>query len=532
MTDDLDMDVVPPATDPVDYPVQEACRFSQSLIWQLQRQYYDRHGISAWGENRIPFSISTSPFIAGAYARLVAAALRDWGPQLDLSEPVYVVELGAGSGRLGFHFLRQMDAFYDDSPLRGVPLTYVLTDLVEKNITFWEQHPSLQPYVAAGRLDFARFDAIADSDLHLRHSGRVLRAGALKNPLIVLANYVLDSLPMDLFWVEGGQLYEVQAALVSSQPEPDLNDGTIIERLELVYDRLPVTTAYYGEAGADAILQFYRQTFEATMLTFPYQVLRCLHTLQQLAGGRLMLISADKGDHHLEDLAHEGAPPIALHDNGFSVQFNYHAVMAYLRGQGAAVFALPYRHASLDIMAAVLNAPATTETALAYHDHIILNNPDDNFTAMLGFEKKETFTALEVLAYIRYKRYDSHMFQLVYPMLTRLVPVLPAALIPELRRMVAQVWHHYYHLNERYNLPFCLGVLLAAIRDYAGALPFFQQSITWYGETPMALFNISLCQHNVGDHAAALATFERIPAEFAAGPEVQDLKQRLLAAQS
>lgn len=83
------------------YLVEEPRLFSQSLIWDLQRRFYERHGVEAWGEGRIPFGISTSPHIATAYARVVFGFLRDWASKLNPQEPVYIVELGAGSGRLG-----------------------------------------------------------------------------------------------------------------------------------------------------------------------------------------------------------------------------------------------------------------------------------------------------------------------------------------------------------------------------------------------------------------------------------------------
>ncbi|MCB0027603.1 MAG: hypothetical protein KDE28_06845, partial [Anaerolineales bacterium] len=76
-------------------------RLSQSLIWQIQRDYFLKTGMAAWQADVVPHEISCNPYIARSYGRLILAYLRDWlAAGLDVTEPIYVVELGAGSGRL------------------------------------------------------------------------------------------------------------------------------------------------------------------------------------------------------------------------------------------------------------------------------------------------------------------------------------------------------------------------------------------------------------------------------------------------
>src|ERR1041385_5117375 len=140
MTDKTDQSSVP------EYILEENKPFSQSLIWQLQRQYYITHGEKAWSQMRIPFGITTNPFIAMAYSHMIYGFLRDWLPLLDMGEPVYIIEIGAGSGRLGFNILNQLDAFYSTSVVKDVPYQYILTDLAEKNIDFWKTQPQLTQY--------------------------------------------------------------------------------------------------------------------------------------------------------------------------------------------------------------------------------------------------------------------------------------------------------------------------------------------------------------------------------------------------
>ena len=105
-----------------DEPLEEPKPLSQSVLWSLQRAYFERAGIAAWSAGAVPMWVTSNPFIAAAYARVVRAFLHDWeagpgGSALDPGQPVYVVELGAGSGRFAYHFLRRLtDATSSDAP--------------------------------------------------------------------------------------------------------------------------------------------------------------------------------------------------------------------------------------------------------------------------------------------------------------------------------------------------------------------------------------------------------------------------------
>ncbi len=143
--------------------VEESKPLSRSLLWQLQRRFFEQHGIDAWRQAIVPHYVTSNPFIADAYARVLFGFLRDWQAgsptPLDPSRPVYLIELGAGSGRFAFHFLQSFLRAYRHSSLGRQRVTYVMTDFAARTLDFWQTHPSLQPLVAQGLLDFAHFDA-------------------------------------------------------------------------------------------------------------------------------------------------------------------------------------------------------------------------------------------------------------------------------------------------------------------------------------------------------------------------------------
>lgn len=199
-----------------------------SLIWRLQRAFYDDRGLTAWSDAVVPNFVTSNSFIAGAYARVVLGMLQDvYGaagsrnPATDYAQPVYIVELGAGHGKLGYlvvEALLRYRAFFPATDCL-LPFKYVLTDVAATNVEAWLQHPHLVDFMEAGALDVAVFDAERDSELRLRKCGVTLKAGAVANPVVFLANYVFDSLATDAFRIENGTL---QQACVSLHAQPSL----------------------------------------------------------------------------------------------------------------------------------------------------------------------------------------------------------------------------------------------------------------------------------------------------------------------
>ncbi len=72
--------------------------FSHSLLWDLQREYFETASVTAWSTHTVPLYVTNNPALARAYAAVVAAWLEDAGAT---DAPLTIVELGAGPGRIG-----------------------------------------------------------------------------------------------------------------------------------------------------------------------------------------------------------------------------------------------------------------------------------------------------------------------------------------------------------------------------------------------------------------------------------------------
>jgi tetratricopeptide (TPR) repeat protein len=499
--------------------LEQGQRLSRSILWQLQRSFFERLGIEAWRLGTVPYYISSNPYLANAYARLVLGFLRDCHavtptPQadsfvpLDPSQPVYIVELGSGSGRLAYHFLRKFLDILGHSPLRDVPIKLIMTDFAEPIIHFWQTHPTLAPFVVSGQLDFARFDAERPQEPALLHSGQRLVPGMVKNPIVLLANYFFDSIPQDCFCIQNGQLGESRLTLTSSQPESDLGDPMLLSRVEVTFECQPISpdVEYYGDPDLDQILRQHQQHLDNTVFSFPNVALQCIRFFRDLAGGRLLLLSADKGYHQENELLGRGQPEIELHGS-FSMQVNFHAISQYFRNQGGLALQAAYHHAYLNVGAFLLGTLAqnAVETRLAFMEVIERGGPDDFFSLKQGVEKHyEALSLQQIVAYLRLSGWDSNIFLGCFPTLLDQVNSATKIWRHELHRAIEQVWENYYPIGEEKDLAFCMGVLLYRMQYYSEALSYFQRSLQLHGSNLSTLYNMAMCHYGLRQLDAAL----------------------------
>jgi hypothetical protein len=86
-------------------------RCSDSLLWKLMMSFYDRKGVESWSQGIVPHFITCNAFIGRAYAKVLLGFLSDCSQAsskitLHRSHCLYIVELGAGSGKFSFFMLK------------------------------------------------------------------------------------------------------------------------------------------------------------------------------------------------------------------------------------------------------------------------------------------------------------------------------------------------------------------------------------------------------------------------------------------
>lgn len=508
------------------YLLAGAQPFGQSLLWDIQQAYYADKGVQAWREDELPHYVTSNPTMANSYAEIVLAFWRDQQRIAKAgNEPLYICELGAGSGRFAFHFLRRLTALCEQQGVSPASFCYVLTDVAERTLQFWRRHPRFQAYFEQGMLDLALFDVTQASQLQLQQCGRTMTAGALRRPLIALANYLFDTIPQELIYVDDGRAYQCLVTLLTDEDPKTLPVEQLVAHLQVEYEYRPLAGMTFPEPQLQQLLESYQHSLSDTHLLFPAAGLRCVARLKALSGAGLLLLSADKGSHHLSDFEGRKPPTLVSHEGCFSLSVNYHAFKTYCeQSSGLALFPDQYHHLNVGCVLLLDQAEAYGETRGAFQRHVQEFGPDEFYTITKHARRNiEKMSAADILAYLRLSFYDAHLFAKYQPRLLALVPKLSGRDRTGLIEAVDKVWHNYFPLGEKEDLAYQLAHLLGAMEQYDRALIYLERSIKIYGEHPGPLCQMAVCYRFLDQSDRAELLLKKVLARDPANVQAQTL---------
>ena len=470
---------------------------SRSLLWEAQRAFYDEIGIDAW-RGPVPHYVTSNPRFAQAYADTVLGFARD-AQATARGRTLHVIEIGAGSGRFSYYFLRAFLEALDASSLKGLPFRYVLTDFTARNVDFCAAHPSLAPFVARGVLDFAIFDAERDTTLDLRRAGTRLAPGSSDGAIVAIANYVFDSLPQDAFKVRGGKLYETRVSTYAPHPSRTDVDRGMLDHVTIKFrDRLAGNVTY-DDAVTDEILRGYARLPRAQFL-FPHAALRCVGRLAALGNGSLLALIGDKGN-DLDDIVssdggEDGEGPYIARHGSISVSLNFHAFAELARISGGQMLRTSFRQTDITVAGLLLGEhPARyPDTALAYRSAFEHQGPDDIYALRHALADAGGATdAATVVAVIRASGWDPRVVEKCLAQLARLAPNADAETRTDLVTAIRRAYEGYYFIGEDNDLAFDLGAFLYALGEVHDALAMFGDSERHFGPRADARWNAGVC---------------------------------------
>jgi tetratricopeptide (TPR) repeat protein len=492
----------------------EKCQvFSNSLLWELQQRYFTLMGVEAWRQTKVPHYITSNPTVANSYAEIVFACWRDQNQLTYSSEPLSICELGAGSGRFAFHFLKRLTRLCEQAGLAPTSFRYVLTDLAESNLDFWRRHPRFQTFFESGLLDIALFDINQSDQLNLQLSGETISSGSLKRPLVVVANYAFDSIPQELFYINAQQCHQCLVSLVLAEDPETLTVAELLERVQCHYDYRTLTESPYQEPHLTQLLADYQRALTDTYLLFPATGLRCLRRLKALSRQGMMVLSADKGDHTLAALQGKSAPALVRHGS-FSLNVNLHAFKTFCEQTGG-VTLFPDRECDHITVSCLLMSPAPAshvETQNAYQREVRDSGPDDFYTIIKhAREHLAEASVADILAYLRFSHYDSHQFGKYFlPRLLELAAGLSGDERGAVTDTVEKVWDSYFPLGEDLDLAYRIAGLFYEMNDYTRARHYFERSIEIYGQHTGTLFNLAACHQMAGQSEVAESLLRKV----------------------
>ncbi|BBH20151.1 hypothetical protein Back11_14960 [Paenibacillus baekrokdamisoli] len=487
---------------------QQRFRFSEAPIWDLQRTYYEEQGMKAWNNDQVPQYITSNPMIATAYAEMIFGFLQDRSERGEISEPVTILELGAGAGRLAFHVLHKLCELRDFAGIVLPPFRYVMTDLALKNVSGWQNHPALKSFIRQGLLDFAVFDAVHDTELNLVISHTTIRPGDLKQPLLIVANYFFDSIPQELIYVGDGKIFECDVIIEFSENSNLLQPSEALEKMTLNYEHRQAPEYEEETYPYHDVIVLYLQELEDSHILFPVAGLTCLERLNQLSQAGFLLITADKGDHRLENWKF-AEPPQLIHHGSFSLTANYHAIQHVFEQRGAQSLFTTHHYKSINVGCIfMLETPLSyANTRLAYRRFIERFGPDDFFSMKEWVDRQfDTMGLQQILAFWRLGGYDAEFFIQSAKRISSMLSEASDEEMLDIQRGIHIMWSSYYAMEQRYDLALDAGLLLFEMDMYEDAKLFLETSVHADEDesVPTVLYCLAICSYELGLEEAAL----------------------------
>lgn len=454
-------------------------RFSEAPIWNIQRKYYEDKGTKAWNNDQVPQYITSNPMIAASYAEMIFGFLQDRANKGYSSEPVVIVELGAGAGRLAFHVLSELCQLRDYAGITLPSFRYIMTDLAINNVLAWREHPAFQSFIKEGLLDFAQFDAVHDTVLNLVVSGTTIREADVKQPLIIIANYFFDSIPQELIYVGDGRIYEADVFVEYPEQQASLKPSDLLNQISLRYEHRRAPEYEQETFPYRDVIAVYQEQLEDSHILFPVAGLNCLERLNRLSQAGFLLITADKGDHLLDNWKFAEPPELILHGS-FSLTANYHAIQHVFEQRGAMALFPPHHYKNLNV-GCILNVDTPLDyfnTRLAYRRSIIRFGPDEFFSLKMGIDRNlDNMGLQQILSFWRLGGYDVEFFIQSTKRISSLLQDADDGEKQDILSGIQLMWSSHYVMEQRYDLALDAGLLLFESDMYEEAKRFLEISI-------------------------------------------------------
>jgi tetratricopeptide (TPR) repeat protein len=514
------------------HDLERDARLSDSVLWELNRRAYAEMDRDAWSEGVVPSQVSANPQLGRHFAELAVAfwlgAARE--RPLDPAEPLYLIDLCSGSGRLGLYLALELERL---RPLLGEalpPVVVVLTDFQPSFPASMRSVPKLASLAEAGRVDFASFDAADPQPLRLDRSGAVLERGALANPIVVTASYALDSLPCDAFRCSDGRLFELLVRTqVGGGPPGARSARELIEDLELSTRAVAAQRPRYVDAELEALLEAYLRDGRVAGgdWLLPTTGIRALRALRETSSGAGLLLCGDKAYRFVEELAASEDVHVAKHGS-LSVMVNLHAVGTWAEQRGGRAHHSARFGASFTASAFLLPGEGRTlreEVAgpLAVRFRALDDSPPAD--AWRAAEKLvEADAAVEELVRaLRLSGYDPWIFRRCRASLKRKLREASPGEQQDAAQALLRVWENHFRLRADDDVAFDIGCCFFNMQRMAEARRFFEHSVAEEDEHAATFCNLGECEAALGNRAAAERALRRsiaLDPDFARAREV------------
>ncbi len=453
-------------------------RFSQSPIWQIQKDYYKQLGIDTWGKAMVPFVATTNNFVANGYAQTIHAFILDIQQTNNKDFPINIIELGTGHGRFSFMLLNALNKIYGN--IDNPPFRYIMTDIAPISIEAWKNHPKLKPFINTGILDFALFDAVTQEDTQLIISKKSLKQTIKDKPTVIVANFILDVLPYDLFKIQNGTVNQCKVSMnMENQITKDDSTDKIIDNISLTQQYTKCEDNYYQDEKLDRLLEYYKNNIDNSIVQFPLYILKTIDYFRNLSKNSLWLIG-EEANIKLEQL--EGNSSTGIKKEGsFTTRVNLHAITKYLENENTILLSSNLPDQRYDNYA-ILNNIHTNNYAMTKNMFLqtqVLFGPRSFFRFVVSLSRSETkLTDDGILSLLELSKYDPYIVHKFKNIILDICLTTKGFKQKALVKALLKTWNNYYDIGEDFKYAYYIGRMLKRLKASKEALQFFNMSIT------------------------------------------------------
>ena len=503
------------------YPVENGRKLSSSLLWELQREFYEEQNVKAWSKSLVPHFVSSNAYLAHCYARLIIAYATDVykkDPSFNYNDPpentlkyFNIIEIGAGHGKFGYLVLQKLVRLREFWPRENC-FRYILTDFVQDTVDFWEKNESFLNFFRTGLCDYAKFDAEKDTEIVLQRAGHVLDLKNAPNSIFI-SNYVFDTLRQDAFRIQNGKLEEILCSVFSETENDSLKIKGLMDRLKIKWGSRVCDTEYYGDENAElnSILEYYLSKHLQANFLIPIGGLKLIQNVRKMTNNRFMWLLGDKAYTQECEFGGLNDPHIAFHGS-FSFMANFHAIKLYIEKMCKGFSYLTDKLEGFKCAALVVGTPEDIHRRLEFqwYDTMSDYNPEDFSNLQRSIKQENLNPSLKTaLCTTRLAHWDPDVFLKFKRVLIDKTPYASEKEQVDIYRDAYEVWDCYYPLQKEKDVAFEIGRLMMGLRRYDEGIKFFVNSNKLCGEHHVTWYNIGICRSYVGEYEASLNAFDK-----------------------
>jgi tetratricopeptide (TPR) repeat protein len=472
--------------------VEKMIPVEQSKVWGLLESFYKQQGPNAWSQGLVPQGSTANCYIADTYASIVAGFLNDLDRNKIPGNPL-IIELGGGNGRFAWQFMQRLTRYHRPLSDQSINFKYLLTDASESNLNAWKTNTRLKQFYESGLMEYGLLRISENSTIKIGNSD--LDINSLSDrPVIIIANYLFDSIPAEMYGLKNGQLHQI---LLTLNQKNDDAKSSGFDNLEPTYHWQTIEKPQTGLDSLDNIINSYKLITSECVAPVPRLGFKFLNHFVERNKPLLMLAS----DMAFTDPNQFPAEPPLIFDSYFAHYTNFHVFRELFKKYKGGM--CTQRHHDPDFCTAAFFLPGQDFSMGTQHFFSTFDTAKLQLVEFSPYDAHEMNDLLkqgtteptfrQIFSWLRLSRFDPDVaIQCIHPLLE----AIHRSDNNLNKQMLCESYLESYALffpdNNDSSFDYAIAQLLLAIGFNQHALSLLESSINEFGRKPERLYVYAL----------------------------------------